>query len=488
MSVDLSHLLSDEANSRKPTTLKEAHKYYGRPDIIYLGSGLPLADLFPFENVSVETLKPPFVNGVAASIIDAKDDEKITVTVPKFEKLNIHDDIVLSDSLQYGNSYGNRKLVEFCRAHCDMVHHIPYKDWDLTLSVGNSQGWDTVLRTLTNRGEYIFAEEYTFPAAVEAAHGLGLKVIPLQIDLDGIIPEKLEEQLANWPKDIKMPKLIYTIPTGQNPAGSTLSLERRQQIYKIAQTYDLIIIEDEPYYFLQMEPYTTNKSKRPKLEVPQDHNKFLGSLVKSFLSMDFDGRVIRLDSFSKILGPGCRTGWITGQARLIERILRQSEVGHQVPSGFAQSIIYGLLNRWGQDGYLDWLVGLRQAYTVKRDVAMDAINKYCPKDIIEFSAPQAGMFFWLKLDALKHPKFHSEFKGSVPDLEMHLYNGVIKQGTLLIPGNWFIVDDKSPEKEGKDEPQSTSAFFRGMFGSVPEDQLDKAIEIFGNYIKKEFDV
>ena len=64
------------------------------------------------------------------------------------------------------------------------------------------------------------------------------------------------------------------------------------------------------------------------------------------------------------------------------------------------------------------------------------------------------MFFWLKLDALKHPKFHSEFKGSVPDLEMHLYNGVIKQGTLLIPGNWFIVDDKSPEKEGKDEPQS----------------------------------
>lgn len=482
VSKNLSHLLSDEANSRNPSNLKQAFKYFNDPNVISLGGGLPLAEFFPFDNIRVDTLQPPFGNGINAA---PTGDDKLEVAIHKDIK-KAGDDIPLAVSLQYGTTEGNQKLLNFIREHTKKVHDVAFKDWDVLLSVGNTEAWDTVLRTFTNRGDAILAEEFAFPSAAEAAHGNGITIVPAKMDLDGIIPEQLDDQLNNWVGN--KPKLLYTVPTGQNPTGSTLSAERRQAVYKIAQKHDLIIVEDEPYYFLQMPTYTKDEAKRAELEKTPSYDEFLNGLVPSYLNFDVEGRVIRLDSFSKVLAPGSRVGWIVAQERFIERMLRLHEVSIQVASGFGQSIVYGVLQRWGQQGYLDWLVGLRKTYTHKRDIAVDAMEKYLPKEVVEFIAPTAGMFFWIKVDARKHPQYKGQ---DVVKFEEDMYMRGIERGVQLVPGHWFVMNDKTnpPQKERPQSDEDAHAlYYRGTFASVPHDRLTEAIRLFGAHLREEFGV
>ena len=482
---DLSHLLSEEAKSRKNSPLKAAFKYYKQPGMTFLGGGLPLSDCFPFNKVTADIPSVPFSEGISAPL---SDENKTVVEVYKRAEMNKTEDkqIELARSLQYGHTEGQAEIIDFLKEHTEKIHNVPYKDWDLIASVGNTQSWDATLRSFVTRGDSILVEEYSFSSALETAHAQGVNTIPVQMDAKGILPEALEKQLDQWvgPK----PKLLYTICTGQNPTGSCLSAERRRAIYKLACKHDFIIIEDEPYYFLQMEDYTTDEKSRASNKV-DSHDEFVKALVPSYISMDVEGRVIRLDSFSKVLAPGLRFGWIVGQAKLLERYVRIHEVSIQCPSGFTQSICNSLLQKWGQKGYLDWLMGLRADYTHKRDVAIDAVNKYFPKEVVSFIPPVAGMFFTTTIDASKHPKFKSEFNEDPLQVENAVYEQALKQGCLMIPGSWFKADGKSnpPQPELPENPASKNTFFfRGTYAAVPLDQLVIGLEKFGKAIKVEY--
>jgi aromatic amino acid aminotransferase I len=266
-----------------------------------------------------------------------------------------------------------------------------------------------------------------------------------------------------------------------------LSKERRVAIYKIAQKHDFIIIEDEPYYFLQMPEYTTDVSQR-KSEA-QTHEEFVDSLVPSFISLDVDGRVLRLDSFSKVLGPGLRFGWVIGQPTLLERILRLHEVSVQAPAGLTQSIVNGLLQRWGQEGYLDWLIGLRAEYTIRRDATIDAVEKYFPKEISHYNPPVAGMFFTISFDASKHPKFATEYDSDPLKVEAALFDQSVKEGALLIPGSWFKTcgqtNPPQPEVDAKPGSENT-IFFRGTYAAVSLEKIDLGLENFSKAVKVQF--
>lgn len=478
LSKNLTHLLSDEAKRRRPSPLKQAFKWFGAPGVTSLGGGLPHSDMFPFDNLQVDTPAPPFANGTVFLPQDNSDDKKVHVQVAK-SKAAASQDIALSESLQYGNTQGPPAFLKWIKEHNEMIHDVAYQDWDVAMTIGNTQALDASLRTFCNTGDSILAEEFTFTTAEETANGLGLKVVPVKVDLDGIIPEALEKQLDNWqgPK----PKLMYTIPTGQNPCGSTLSNERRQAIYKLAQKHDFIILEDEPYYFLQMPRYTTDLGQRQKdLELPS-HEDFLKGLVKSYLNFDTDGRVVRMDSFSKILSPGCRVGWVVGQERLIERYVRLHEVSMQLPSGFALSAVFGTLQRWGHSGYLDWLIQMRRSYTEKRNVCGDAMIKYFPQSAVEFIIPQAGMFFWFKSDARRY-KHYEQLNKDPKAIEMALYDSLIKAGTHLIPGHWFHVENSSVPQT---DDEKNALFFRGTFCTVPIDVLENALKVAGELLAQE---
>lgn len=245
-------------------------------------------------------------------------------------------------------------------------------------------------------------EEYTFASAAETAFPQGLKALGVPMDEQGMIPEALDDLLSNWDakaRGARKPYVMYTIPTGQNPTGATQSAERRRAVYKVAQKHDIYIVEDEPYYFLQMQPYGGEGAK--PLPPPATHEEFIKSLVPSFLSMDVDGRVLRLESFSKVVAPGTRVGWIVASEEMLERFVRTFEVSSQNPSGISQIVLYKLLDEhWGHSGYLDWLINLRMQYTGRRDSMVHACEKHLPREIAHWVPPAAGMFVSLPVRPL----------------------------------------------------------------------------------------
>ena len=282
----------------------------------------------------------------------------------------------LSIALNYGQSMGPPQLVRFVTEHTEIVHNPPYSDWDTCITSGSTSALEVSLRLLCNPGEYVMTEEYSFSTAMETMRPMGIKLVGVKMDSHGMLPDDLDRVLSTWDASArKAPKpfLVYTVPSGQNPTGSTQPLSRRKALYAIAEKHDLIILEDEPYYFLQMEPFasgTTHTVSSPF--VPSSVSDFLSNLIPSYLSLDTSGRVLRLDSFSKIIAPGSRCGWITGSHQIIERFIRNNEVSAQNPSGFSEMVLYKLLEEnWTHKGFLEWLMFIRAEYTRRRDIIVN---------------------------------------------------------------------------------------------------------------------
>lgn len=215
--------------------------------------------------------------------------------------------------------------------------------------------------------------------------------------------------------------------------------------------------------FLQMEPYTGFQN--PTYKTPQTGQQLISTLIPSFLSLDTDGRVIRLDSLSKVLAPGIRLGFITASAQLIERFIRCIEVTSQAPSGFSQNIAYQLLSQhWGHEGFLQWLIYIRSEYTKRRDVCCRAIDKYLPKRLIEYTVPSAGMFFWI------HVTGNIEGINNGKELGEKFFQKCLENKVLVVPGDVFKADIND---------RNDQVFFRGTFAAVPLDKLEIGIKRLG---------
>lgn len=390
--------MSVESKARQSSSLKGAARYLSIPGIISLGGGLPVAENFPIHEISVKVPTPPgFTEEDTISTGKVLTGGKYDASEGK----SVYD---LSIALNYGLGSGSAQLIRFVTEHTEIVCNPPYADWNCALTVGSTSALDHAFRMFCERGDYILSEEYTFASAVETALPLGVRFLGVEIDAEGIIPSSLDDILSNWDvnaRGARKPFVVYTVPSGQNPTGATQGVTRRKEIYKLAQKHDLYILEDEPYYFLQMQPYTGPNS--PAVRAPSSHEEFLKSLVPTYLSLDTDGRVMRLDSFSKVIAPGTRTGWITASEQVVERFIRANETSVQNPSGISQLLLFKMLDEhWGHEGYLDWLIHLRMEYTGRRDVILAACEKYLPKEVVTWDPPMAGMFVCFPLSPVIH--------------------------------------------------------------------------------------
>jgi aromatic amino acid aminotransferase I len=385
----LQDYLNQESKSRGGSSLKGAAQYLSKPGIISLGGGLPSSEYFPFEEVDIKVPSVPHFS---------EEETAESGTVLRAGKHDLRDEksiVDISVLFNYGQGHGSAQLLRWIAEHTELVHTPPYADWECTMTIGSTSAFDMALRMFTRRGDYIISEEYTFATAVEIAAPLGVKVAGVKMDEQGLLPDSLDKLLSTWDpakrNGARKPFLLYTVPSGQNPTGATQGTERRKQIYRIAQKHDVYIIEDEPYYFLQMQPYTGQGA--PDVPPPASHEEFLKSLVPSYLSMDVDGRVMRMDSFSKVISPGSRVGWITASEQIVERYKTHADVSTQGPSGMSQLVLFKLLDEhWGHEGYLDWLLFIRMEYTKRRDVILDACEKYLPREVVSWKPPMAGMF------------------------------------------------------------------------------------------------
>lgn len=405
--------------------LKQAAKHLKKPGLVSLGGGLPSAENFPFESLSMQVPTPA---GRFSHTSDLKQ-----VTIGKHDVRDADGVLDLSIALNYGQSIGSAQLLRWVTEHTELAHAPPYADWRCALTVGSTGSLEAAYRMFGDRtrGDGILTEEYSFSTALETAAPLGLRVFGVAMDEQGLLPSAMDELLSNWDPEARggarRPRVLYTVPSGQNPTGATQSEQRRREVYKVCQKHDVFIFEDEPYYFLQMQPYqpggsrasngaaatttarapqeissssttstlsiTPNGASPASPDSDDDVEAFLRSLVPSMLSMDTDGRVMRHDSFSKVVVPGSRVGWVTASEQVIERYIRHAECCSQGPSGFSQAVLYKLLDEeWGHANYLRWLMHLRDEYSGRRDAILRACERFLPGDVVSWTPPAAGMF------------------------------------------------------------------------------------------------
>ena len=462
--------MTQEALIRKGNSLKEAAKFLGTPGIISLGGGLPSSEYFPFEELSV---KVPTIGRFSEA--ETKD-SGVIITAGKHDLAEDKSSFDIATAFNYGQGSGSAQLLRWVTEHTELVHDPPYQDWRCTMSIGSTSATDMAMRMFTRPGDVILSEEYTFSAFVETARPMGVRVCGIPIDSEGLLPDEMDQILSTWDVNVRgarKPHLLYTVPTGQNPTGATQSGERRRALYKVCQKHDVYILEDEPYYFLQMQPYTGPNA--PDVPPPSSHSDFLKALVPSYLSMDTDGRVMRFDSFSKVISPGSRIGWVTASQQIVERYSKHADVSTQNPSGMSQLIMYKLLDEhWGHAGYLDWLIYIRLEYTKRRDTILSACAKYLPREVVSWKPPMAGMFHWMQIDFRQHPDYPQK---SIEKIEEEIFMKVIDHGTLVMRGSWFYADA---------EEAHDTLFFRATYAAAPAEKIDEGIRRLGEAVREEF--
>jgi DNA-binding transcriptional MocR family regulator len=215
--------------------------------------------------------------------------------------------------------------------------------------------------------------------------GIALAPTAIKTDGEGIIPASFEQALQQ--KYTRKPRVLYTIPTGQNPAGSTLSVARKKQIYELACKHDILIMEDDPYCFLNygLAPAPPLGSEA-KFQVP--HNP-------SFFSMDTQGRVLRFDSLSKTLSSGLRIGWVTGPSALIRQLELHQQATALHNSGLSQALTAKFLAHLGPAGVDAHFRDVALFYARRRDALLTAATKHLT-GLARWTTPSAGMFIWFR--------------------------------------------------------------------------------------------
>ncbi|KAH7361975.1 aromatic amino acid aminotransferase 1 [Plectosphaerella cucumerina] len=523
--LDLSHHFSFVTRARQASNIKKYYKFFQIPGIGNLAGGLPNASLFPFDTLEAQTAKPerwtptpnhpPTADALSARLAAASlssapnglpsrpaapakaktpskpaspspDDAHAArhITVPMADaRTNPFERIDLTTALQYGTAEGYPPLLSFVRQFTRQNLHpsVPYAGGpDVVLTTGSTDGmakavelltdpWDPARHDIADR-PHILSEKFMYPNVLAQTAPRGVRPVAVEIDAEGMLARGsggLEDVLRNWdPRQGRRPHMMYTVTMGHNPTSGVLSVARRKEIYALCQEFDIIIVEDDPYWYLQFPSARAEQAAARDEVLPASEPAyrpakssgfdFLDSLVPSYLAFDVDGRVIRLDTFSKTIAPGCRLGWITAQPAIIERLTRITETTTQQPSGFVQAMVSELLlgpdqpqtaksafaalsrrdqrvfSGWDVAGWVRWLEGLRGTYerrmgrmsrileegsvqlkqsTPVRDDLADwgVVTK---TRLYSFDWPAGGMFIWIRLHFESHPLWQA--RGTQP--------------------------------------------------------------------------
>jgi len=213
-------------------------------------------------------------------------------------------------------------------------------------------------------------------------------------DRDGIVPAALCAACEKVRDSGKRAKALYTIPTGQNPTGARLSADRAREIYKIARQYDLLIIEDDAYYFLQHNALLATNgggSDCSGNDMPAS-----AGFGETLIGMDTDGRVVRLDSFSKCMAAGFRLGWITAPKDLVRAYDSLAYFSSQHGSSLSMVVLGSILQTWGWDGFMVHVATLQRKLRGNALRLLKAADQYL-KGVATWHAPSSGMFLWVQL-------------------------------------------------------------------------------------------
>lgn len=330
------------ARECKSSTIRELLKLCEQPEMISFAGGLPAAEVFPVQRFQQACQKVLATNAGSA--------------------------------LQYGATEGYEPLREMIARHMAR-YAILAKVENVLITSGSQQALDLIGKLLINSGDRVLVEAPTYLGALQAFNGYGAQYLSVPIDDDGLCTELLEPSLRLGPK------FMYILPNFQNPAGVTLSEQRRHQLILLADKYGIPIVEDDPYGQLRYEgEHIAPLVVLDRENVRRDHGFSIGN-------------VIYLSTFSKTLAPGLRLGWIVAPPTIISKLVQLKQGADLHTSTFIQCVAFEV----AREGFLDQHVKLiRGVYRERRDVMLQALEEFFPPEVT-WTHPQGGLFLWVTL-------------------------------------------------------------------------------------------
>ncbi|CAH2350067.1 aromatic amino acid aminotransferase 2 [[Candida] railenensis] len=444
------------------------------PKPLALHRGMPNAGFFPIDSIDVNLVEYPFQKSLSIPITNASvesffPDEKSvsrtnTVTIKKVDDPEYVD---ISTALQYGSVAGIPQLLQFTQEFINRVHKPAFEDWDTVITSGAGDGLIKAANLLLDAGDVILVEEFTFTPFLENIEDVGGIPVPIKLNLDkdsgkelGLDVEYLSDLLANWETEkpgLPFPKALYVIPSGQNPIGTTQSIETRKKVYKLAEKYDFAIIEDDVYGYLTLRPFQKPASIFKLNDFLEVDDFIANHITPSYLTIDKSGRVIRIETFSKLFAPGLRLGFIVAHKRVTTVIKNYASDVTRSASGTSQLIVQNVIAKkfGGVDGWLQWILKLRITYSHRKDLLLNQIFESAAykKGFLEVIDPTAGMFVSV---------FIKLAKGVDAQAKLKLLNYKFKNfGVGVIPGITRTVDKKFSEDR--------SNFYRLTFAPAEDD-------------------
>ncbi len=296
--------------------------------------------------------------------------------------------------LQYGASEGWAPLKESARKYL-LDSGVPCEESEVLPTEGSTQGFDLLLKALVDPGDAVLVEDPTFLGALQAIrtyHG-----VPVGVESDeyGILPEALEAAIIKH-----KPKLVYIIPTFQNPTGTTLPTDRRKRIADIAEKYGVIVAEDDPYHDLRYE----------------------GETLPTIKSFDKEGWIVYLASFSKIISPGMRVG---AMVITIPKLMRKCVIGKQSSDLHCPLLTQAIVDAYLRKGLLDeHLVRIRAGYKTQLEAMIEGFKLF--PEGTRYIKPEGGLFVWAKLPGNKDA--------------VSLLDPAVKNNVAYVPGTHFYAE------------------------------------------------
>ena len=308
-----------------------------RPNMISLAGGLPSPEAFPADR--------------AAEIAERALREES------------------SRAMQYGAARGDSQLIEVVVERM-RARGMQVSPEEILITNGAQQGPDLAGKAFADPGDLILTEAPSFIGALGAFGNYEAKLVGVRLESDGLDVEELESTLNRLGQEGTSPKFLYTTPNFHNPAGVTMSQEKRVRLMELAGQYDVLILEDDAYGELWFEggPESTKPVK----------------------TLDEEGRVLYAGSFSKIVSPGIRLGWIAGPREIIDKFEMAKQMMDVCPSTLTQILVCGL----ARDGYLDrYVPKLRDLYRIRRDAMVGALEAHMPEGVT-WTKPNGGFYVW----------------------------------------------------------------------------------------------
>ncbi|HSJ17589.1 MAG TPA: PLP-dependent aminotransferase family protein [Solirubrobacterales bacterium] len=394
-------LFAQRTGVMRSSAMRDLMAITARPEVISLAGGLPDTSTFPPESFAAQMTRIAQESSAQA--------------------------------LQYGPTEGFERTKE-CLREVMAAEGMEPDPEDIIVTTGGQQAIDLVCKTLLDPGDPVICEGPTYPGAVPVFCSYEADTHHVEMDEEGMRIDELEAVLDRLEGDGRRPKFIYTVPSFQNPAGVTLSAERRRRLVEVAREREVLVVEDSPYGLLRFE----------------------GEELPPLYQLDGGDYVIYLGTLSKILSPGIRLGWCVAPPPVMEKVVLGKQAADLCTSTLTQ---YFVVEYFAEGRWREYIADLVEIYRARRDAMVDALERYFPAQT-QWTRPAGGLFVWATL----------------PDYidTGDLLAKALREDVAFVPGAAAYVDGRGSSSmrlnfSGSDEAQIREGMQR--IGHVVEEQV-----------------